>query len=97
MHPEYERIYSPEKYAWTGDDGRAAFCVAIAEAATNWSKLFPMKKECLRETAITCRTAMKLARRDDKAPDECLVEATKIRGTMEVEEITIDIRRRVSQ
>lgn len=88
----YERLYSPEKYAALGDAARVDECIAIAEAATNWSKIFPLKKECMRETAIACRTAMKLARRDNKAPDECLEDATKIRGTMEIEEIHIDIR-----
>lgn len=89
----YERLYSPEKYASLGNDARIDVCVAIAEAATNWSKLFPQKKECMRETAIICRTAMKLARRDGKAPDECLEDATEIRGTMEIEEIHIDLMR----
>ena len=87
-----ERIYSPEKYQDLHDPERIDVCVGIAEAATNWSKLFPQKKDCLRETAISCRTAMKLARRSNRAPDECLMEATKIRNTMEIEEIKIDIR-----
>ena len=87
-----ERIYSPEKYQDLHDPERIDICIGIAEAATNWSKLFPQKKNCLRETAINCRTAMKLARRSNRTPDECLMEATKIRGTMEPEEIYINIR-----
>ena len=88
-----ERIYSPEKYQALNDPERIDVCVGIAEAATNWSKLFPQKKDCLRETAINCRTAMKLARRSDRAPDDCLEEASKIRNTMEIEEIYIDIQK----
>jgi hypothetical protein len=88
----YERLYSPDKYASLGNDARIDECIAIAEAATNWSKLFPAKKDCMRETAVICRTAMKLARRNDKAPDECLEEAADIRRTMEIEEVIINIR-----
>ena len=90
--PEHERLYSPEKYAHLGDAERIDNCIGIAEAATNWSKLFPQKKECMRETAIICRTAMKLARRNKKAPDECMNDAISIRNTMEIEEIHTDIR-----
>ena len=89
---KYERLYSPEKYEHLGDAQRIDTCIGIAEAATNWSKLFPMKKECMRETAVICRTAMKLARRDKKAPDDCLYDAVSIRGTMEVEEVFADIQ-----
>lgn len=88
----YERLYSPEKYAALGDAARIDACIIIAEAATNWSKIFPDKKACLRESAIICRTAMKLARREDNAPDECLEDATKIRGTMEIEEVWANIQ-----
>jgi len=92
MTEKHERLYSPEKYASLGNDARIDECVAIAEAATNWSKLLPHKKECMRETAIVCRTAMKLARRDGNAPDEHLADATTIRGTMEIEEVHADIK-----
>jgi hypothetical protein len=92
MNEKYERLYSPEKYEHLGDAERIDICIGIAEAATNWSKLFPMKQECIRETAIACRTAMKLARRDKKAPDNCLHNAVSIRGTMEVEEVFADIQ-----
>ena len=88
----YERLYSPDKYASLKDDARIDECIAIAEAATNWSKIFPLKKECMRETAVVCRAAMRLARRENKAPDETLMRATKIRGTMEIEEVQADIK-----
>ncbi|MCK9597552.1 MAG: hypothetical protein M0R06_00850 [Sphaerochaeta sp.] len=59
----------------------------IARAATSWNRAFPMRKEVNREVAVVCRTAMSLARKNGAEPKDCIEEAIRIRGTIDVDEV----------